>query len=111
MNLNELVKQRQELQAEIKDLQERVAAINATITRELGAGYAGTIAGYSVSVGTRRTFQSKIAEKLLDKQKLSKKAREALLKPATYDSAKVKALYPDIWEKSLTESDPFVTVK
>lgn len=111
MNMQALVERRQELKAQVAELQDAIKDIDYQIQAELGGELGSLQVGqYAVSVAVKRTFQASRVEDYLPAS-LTKKEREALKKPAQYDSAKVKAMYPEVYEASCSVSAPFVTVK
>lgn len=107
----QLIKERQYILGQIDELKHKLDAINAQIIGELGDGFKGDIAGYRVAVSRRASFKADIAEQLFKTKRITKKQREAVLKPATLDSAKVKIMFPDIYEQACVVSDPYVTIK
>jgi len=112
MDIEQIVKQRQYVQGQIEDLKEELAALNGEIITALeGSVGAQDIGGYKVSVSTKRTFKSDVAAQLLERKRLTKKELAALQKPAQLDGAKVKVLYPDVYDKAAVESAPYVTIK
>lgn len=109
-NIEQVIKQRQYLLGQIDELNIQVKELTRQLTEAIGVGQSISAGGYRVSVATRRTFKSDIAQQLLDKKRVSKKEQANLCRPTTLDGAKVKVMYPEIWEQSVVESDPYLRV-
>lgn len=110
-NIENIVTQRQRLIAQRAEIDNEIKLLSSQIVDTLGV-FEGSqeIAGYSVSVGTKRTFKPAIAEQMLAKKRMNKAVRESLYKQEL-DAKKVKALFPDIYAEAQVEGATFPTVR
>lgn len=108
-----LVMRRQALKDQIAELSDEIKTIDNDIIVECGnESFKGSreVAGYLVSVTTKRTFKPAIAEKLLAEAKVPAALKKSLY-VQTLDSKKVKALLPDLYEDAQVEGAEYVTVR
>lgn len=106
-----LLEQRARLTQNQAEIRERLADINREIINLMPVGETVATEDGTARVATKKTFKPALAEQMIAKQvksgKISDTERDMLYKP-TLDNAKVKALFPGIYDAASVESDPYV---
>ena len=107
--IEQIVERRQDLVRQKQEIENEITALSADIVETLGV-FQGSqeIAGWSVSVTSKRTFNPKIAEQILTKKRVKK---SDLYKEPSLDPKKVKTMYPAIYDDACIEGATFATVR
>ena len=109
-----LMEERARLAEEQAAIRERLEEVNRQIISLLPIGETVATDSGTLRVATKKTFKGSIAEQMIARRvkagDISEEEQNMLYKQ-TLDPAKVKALFPGIYDSASVESDPFVTFR